>query len=229
MGRIIAWHRPEQPVLGAMGIDPVPDIGHLGAVGGRHVDRLTMTIAAGPPAAAVQRIAAARLDAGRDVLPIVVAEGAQDCPRHAVRIHGLARVIKLLAEIGVHAADHVFRQRHADTLGRGGVLPGEVAGAVLLFRQALIDVPEILRDLVLKRDRDVLAGQLGLTDVDLGRVGAGQHEARRLRTRSLLHGRAREADGSHRLGQASGDEFLDRGDLARFGIAPAIGKVQARF
>src|SRR5262245_26778539 len=63
VGRIITGHRPEQPVLGTMGIDPVPDLRHLGTLGGSYVDRLTVTIAAGPPAAAMQRIAAARLDA----------------------------------------------------------------------------------------------------------------------------------------------------------------------
>src|SRR5215510_13280509 len=63
VGRIITGHRPEQPVLGAVGIDPVPDFRHLGTLGGSYVDRLTVTIAAGPPAAAMQRIAAARLDA----------------------------------------------------------------------------------------------------------------------------------------------------------------------
>jgi hypothetical protein len=45
----------------------------------------------------------------------------------SIAVHRLAGVVELLAEVGVHAADHVVLQRDALALCRGRILPGEVA------------------------------------------------------------------------------------------------------
>ncbi len=69
-------------------------------------------------------------------------------PLDAGRVHRLAGVIKLFAEIGVHAGDHIGLQRLAHALGGRRIFPGEVAAAILLDRLALVDLPEIIIDLL---------------------------------------------------------------------------------
>src|SRR5438876_9386613 len=103
-----------------------------------------MTIAAGPCFAAVERVAGARLESQCNGLTIVVAESAEDRPADASRIHGLASVIKLLAEVLIHAGNDVKRQRQSEALCRCRILPGKVARRVALDRRALIDFPEII-------------------------------------------------------------------------------------
>src|SRR3954453_6387294 len=145
--RIVSRHRSLQAVLRAVNVDPSPD--HLGiALGGRDVDRAAMAVTAGPAAAAVQRVAGARLEARGEALAIVVTERAQHGPLNTVGIHRAAGTIEPLAETGVHPFDHVFLQRQAHAAGGSRIFPGEVAGGIAFDRLALVDLPEIVVDLI---------------------------------------------------------------------------------
>src|SRR4051812_2636837 len=145
--RIVSRHRTLQAILRAVNIDPSPD--HLGiALGGRDVDRAAMAVTAGSAAAAVQRVAGARLEARGEALAIVVTERAQHGPLNTVGIHRAAGTIELLAETGVHPFDHVFLQRQAHAAGGSRIFPGEVAGGITFDRLALIDLPEVIVDLI---------------------------------------------------------------------------------
>ena len=131
-------------VLRAVGVDPAPHLAVALAIDVSDVDGAAVAVAADRDRAAVPRVAGARLDAGGDALPPVVAEAADDRPLDAGRVHRLAGVIDDLAEIGVHAEDHVGLHRLAHAVRGGGILPAEVAAAVLLGGLALIDLPQIL-------------------------------------------------------------------------------------
>src|SRR5439155_4150802 len=131
LGRIGAGQRTVQPVFRAMRVEPAPD-GALIPLRSGDVNGLAMTVAAGPGLAAVQGVAGPRLEARRNALAIVVAERAQDRPADAGGIHRSAGMVELLAEIRIHAADHVSRHRQTKALGRGRILPGEVAGRIPL-------------------------------------------------------------------------------------------------
>src|SRR5215467_9958725 len=101
--RIGAGHGAAQPELCPVSVDPMP--GRIGiALSARDVDGAAMAVAAGRVAAAVLGIAAVRLEARGDALAIVVAERTQHRPADSARVHGPAGVVKLLAEVGVHAA-----------------------------------------------------------------------------------------------------------------------------
>src|SRR5512139_2577117 len=139
MRGVVARHRSAQAVLGAIAVEPAPH-GTIGAaVLAGDVDRLAVTVAADARLAAMQRVAGARLEARRQALTVVVAERAEKRPANAGGVHRTAGVIELLAEIRIHAADHIDRHRHSKTLGRGRVLPGEIAGRVPLARRPPID------------------------------------------------------------------------------------------
>src|SRR2546427_2415892 len=106
MRRICAGHRPAQPELGPMGVDPTPS--RIGiALSAGDVNGAAVAIAAGRIAPAVLGVSAMRLEACGDALAKVVAKRAQHRPSDSLRIHGVASVVKLLAEVGVHAAYHV--------------------------------------------------------------------------------------------------------------------------
>src|SRR3954451_9476462 len=140
--RIVSRHRTLQAIFRTVNVDPSPD--HVGiALGGGDIDRAAMAVAAGPAAAAVQRVAGARLEAGGEALAIIVAERAQHGPLDAVGVHRAAGTIELLAKAGVHPFDHVFLQRQAHAVGGGRILPGEVPGGIAFDRLALVDLPEI--------------------------------------------------------------------------------------
>src|SRR3984893_3808818 len=98
--------RTVQPMLDTMGVDPRPDLACL-PPGAGDVDRAPMAVAAGAPAAAVQGIPDACLEAGGKALPIIIAEGAQQRPFQAGGIHCSSGVIELLAKLRIHAADDV--------------------------------------------------------------------------------------------------------------------------
>src|SRR5205814_9015870 len=97
MGRIGAGHWAAQSELGAVGVDRVPDLFVL-SVGAGHSDGAAVAIAAGRARPAVQRIAGMRLEAARDLLAPVVAEGAEHRPMDAGGVHGFAGTVELLAE-----------------------------------------------------------------------------------------------------------------------------------
>ena len=107
-----------------------------------------MAVTAGAAAAAVERVADARLEAGGEALAIVVPERAEHRPLNPGCIHRTTSVVELLAEVRVHSADHVILQAHAHALGGSHILPAEIARRILLDRRSLIDVPEIIVDLV---------------------------------------------------------------------------------
>jgi hypothetical protein len=65
-------------------------------------------------------------------------------PTSGIRVHGRSRVIELLAEVRIHAADHVPLQRTCSCAW----LPGEIARAIFFHRLALIDLPKILLDFI---------------------------------------------------------------------------------
>src|SRR5262249_14600052 len=141
MRRISAGHGAAQSKLGPMSVDPTP--GRVGiTLSAGDVDGTAVAVAAAGIAAAVLGIAAMRLEACRDTLAIVVAKRAQHRPSDSVRIHGVAGVVKLLAEIGVHAAYYVSLQRHAQPLCGRRVFPGEVAGRIRLDGLALVNLPQ---------------------------------------------------------------------------------------
>src|SRR6516164_4947020 len=71
-----ARQRTVQPVFGAVGVDPVPDLAFLALRAG-DVDGAAMAITAGATAAAMQRVADAGLESGGEVLAVIIAEGAQ--------------------------------------------------------------------------------------------------------------------------------------------------------
>src|ERR1700720_3755651 len=98
--RIAAGHRGAQSEFPPMGVDPMPDRSGI-ALGAGDVDGAAVAIAAGRVAAAVLGVAAVRLEARGEALAIVVAERAQHRPSESVRIHGVAGVVELLAEVGV--------------------------------------------------------------------------------------------------------------------------------
>src|SRR5271166_5393857 len=131
MRRIGSRHRTVKTELAAVRIDPMPDGGSIAVLAG-HIDRLAMTVAAGPALSSMQRIARACLEAGRDALAIVIAERAKQGPADAGLIHRAAGVIKLLAKVRIHAADHVCRHGKAKVLGRGGILPCKIAAPIPL-------------------------------------------------------------------------------------------------
>src|SRR3979411_1700962 len=113
-----------------------------------NVNGLAMAIATDACLAAVQRVARARLEARGQALPVVVAERAEERPSNAGSVQRSTGVIELLAEIKIHAPDHIGRHGHAKTLGRSRVFPGEIAGRVPLARCATVNLPQILIDLI---------------------------------------------------------------------------------
>src|SRR5688572_16800134 len=141
MRRIGAGDRTAKSIFRAVRVEPLPDLA-CSSVHSHDVDGAAMTIAAGCPASAMQRTAGARLEAGGDPLAVVVTERAEDRPLDAGSIHRPSGVIELLAEVGVHPADHVILQGHACALCRRRILPREVARSVFLDGLSLIDLPE---------------------------------------------------------------------------------------
>ena len=113
-----------------------------------NVNGLAMAIATDACLPAVQRVAGARLEARGQALTVVIAERAEERPSNAGGVHRPASVIELLAEIRIHAPDHVGRHGHTQTLGRGRVLPGEIAGRVSLAGCPTVDFPQIFVDLI---------------------------------------------------------------------------------
>src|SRR4029077_8753086 len=110
MRRIVSRHGTLQTILRTVNIEPLPD--HLGIpLGGRNIDRAAMAVTSGSTAAAVQRVAGARLEARGKALAIVVTEGAQHRPLDAVGVHRAPGTIELLTDPRVHPSDHVFLQR----------------------------------------------------------------------------------------------------------------------
>src|SRR6266852_7441440 len=95
--RVGAGHRTVKPIFRAMGVDPMPDLFHVSIDAG-DVDGTAMAITASSAAAAVQRVAAARLEARSQALAVVVAERAEQRPLNAGRVHRLSGMIELLAE-----------------------------------------------------------------------------------------------------------------------------------
>src|SRR5271170_8524553 len=145
MSGIGTRNRTVEPILRAMGVDPVPS-GAGVSVGGGEVDGLAVAVTAGRPASTMLGISGARLEAGGEGLAVVVAERAQHGPVDSIAIHRVAGVIELLAEVGVHAADHVALQRYPLVLCRGGVLPCEVSRRIRLDRLAPVNLPQVLID-----------------------------------------------------------------------------------
>src|SRR5208337_3278553 len=181
MRRIGSRHRAVKTELSAMRIDPMPDSGSI-AIRAGHIDRLAMTIASGPVLSSMQRIAGACLETRRDALAVVVAERAQEGPADTGLIHRAAGVIKLFAEVGVHAADHICRHGKAEVLGGVRILPREIAAPVPLGGGALIYLPQIIVDFMHDRggalwrrcNRGTRSRDCGLAD------RAGNHAAIRL-------------------------------------------------
>src|SRR6516162_6834095 len=93
-----------QAVFSAVIVNPLPNIA-LFAFRAGDVDGAALAVAAGTTAAAVQRVADARLVAGSEPLAVIIAEGAQ-----AGRVHGPSCMIELLAEFSIHAADDIILQ-----------------------------------------------------------------------------------------------------------------------
>src|SRR4029453_13389319 len=146
--RIVPGHRPMQPVFRAVHVEPLPDrLGVSPPVGAGDAEGAAMAVTAGAAAAAVQRVAGARLEAFGEALAIIIAERTQHRPLDALGVHRASRPIELLAELRIHPADHVVLERKAHALGGGGVLPAEVAGRIALDRLALVDLPQIIVDL----------------------------------------------------------------------------------
>src|ERR1700726_4879520 len=143
VSRVWPRDRAVQSVFRTMRIDPVPDRARI-TLSTREVDGAAMTPAPRRAAAAMQRVADARLESGCEALAIIVAEPAQDRPLKSSCIHCVSGMIELLAKIRVHSADGVFRDRQSHALGRGRILPGELAGVVPLYWLALINLPQVL-------------------------------------------------------------------------------------
>src|SRR3954470_15515491 len=132
MGRIAPEIGAADPVLLAVGIDPFPQ-----RLGGNPALRPVGTLDAGdiggkPAAIATARAAAVvgpvacRLQARRDRLTVVVAEGAGDAGLQAGVLGRLQHIKEFLLEALVHAADHVVHHRHAYAVRSLGILPGEI-------------------------------------------------------------------------------------------------------
>jgi hypothetical protein len=66
VGRVRAWNRAAEPILLAVGVDPVPGAGI--SVGGRDIEGLAVAVTAGHLAAAVQGVAAVGLEARSEAL-----------------------------------------------------------------------------------------------------------------------------------------------------------------
>src|SRR5437773_5907363 len=105
-------HRPVKSEFGAVSVEPLPH-GFDVLVFAPNINGPAMAVAAGPGAAAVQRVTGARSITGGEALAVVVPKSAQDRPPDAGGVHRFAGVIKLLPETRVHAADHIIRHRHA--------------------------------------------------------------------------------------------------------------------
>src|SRR4030081_2696997 len=116
-----------------------------------NVNGFAIAIATDACLAAVQRVAGTRLEARGQALAVVITERAEERPSNAGGVHRPTGVIELLAEIRIHAPDHIGRHGHAKTLGRAQVLPGEIAGRVPLAGCATVDFPQILIDLMQSR------------------------------------------------------------------------------
>src|SRR6516165_5465918 len=130
--------RTMQSVFRAVIVHPLPNLA-LSAFRACDVDGAAMAVTAGTAAAPVQRVAGTCFVARSEPLTIIVAESAQHGPLQPSSIHGSSSMIKLLAEFGIHAADHIIPQGEPYVLGSCRIFPGEITGPIFLNGHTLIN------------------------------------------------------------------------------------------
>src|SRR5262245_65044116 len=92
-----------QPIFRAVDVEPLPDLLCVSpSVGTGDIDGAAVTVTAGAAAAAVQRVAGARLEAFGEALAVIIAVGAEHRPLDALGVHRPSGAMKRVADRRVH-------------------------------------------------------------------------------------------------------------------------------